>query len=135
MFYQPIGAKLKCAGTRSLSKSVSPTTLQPILTVTTTRNCAKLLCCTLYKVCQLDQHKSTGAKAARRTLMKLTPAAVAASPTTSLLFKSISWKKTRPPPPPFSGYPINPPPHTMIRFMFWSILLGKQLAAKKYDIF
>jgi len=61
-------------GTQMLghSTSISPTILCPCLPEQSTRSYVLLLCCMLYAVCQWDQHKS-GAKAAHRTFVKLTP--------------------------------------------------------------
>jgi len=53
--------------------SISPTILGPTLPVNSTRCYAQLLHTMLYDLCQKDERKSTGTKAAHRRLMKLTP--------------------------------------------------------------
>ena len=74
-FLQPIGAKCKCAGTKSLAQSVSPTKLHPTLPARRSTSSSQLLLSTLFAIHQLDQCKYTGAKAAYKILVKLTPAA------------------------------------------------------------
>jgi hypothetical protein len=51
-FHQPIGAKPRCTGTRSLVQSVSPTKHQSTLPVHTTRGYAQLLHVMLYAGCK-----------------------------------------------------------------------------------
>ena len=50
--------------------------MRPTLLVHRTRSYTQLLCSTLFAVHEKDQRKSTGAKAAHKLMMKLTPGRV-----------------------------------------------------------